>query len=90
MSREESSLRAPRVILLTPGGDRQDLPSEDRQEESILWPRDGVAHSEGQTTSQHLYRRHEIVEGEVYLFLEDSKALTDVPVDLLERLRVRE
>ena len=90
MKPKEPSLREPKAKLLTPSGELHDLPSEDRSHESILWPKDGGAGQGGAARSQRLYRRHELFEGKVYLFLEDSEALAQVPHDVLERLRAGE
>jgi len=90
LNAKEPSPKAPKVKLLTPSGDLHDLLPEDHSHESILWPKSGGAGLGGQATSHRPYRRHELFEGDVYLFLEDSAALTEVPDDVIERLRAGE
>ena len=79
MTKKRSSEEVPRVVLLTPDGERHDLTAADARRESILWRRRSSATPKGQSDVQVRYRRHEWVPGMVYLFLEDSTSLRQAP-----------
>lgn len=38
-------------------------------------------------TGEDMYRRHEVIEGAAYLYLQDTEANKDVPTDLVDWVR---
>jgi hypothetical protein len=77
--------------IITKDGSRHSVPEFLLDHEEITWPpvmrEKGAAQQTHMLSASDFYRRHEIVSGEVYLFLRDSSTLADVPPNVIDELR---
>lgn len=76
--------------IVTRDGTVHVVPDYLLDEEEIRWPPGMPERRAGGSfaafSAEDLYRRHEIVEGEVYLFLKPDSVPKDVPPGVLEEL----
>ena len=79
-----------RGMVVTRDGKGEPVPEYMLDQETITWPPGLPAVRPGQATplisAENLYRRHEIVEGEAYLFLKHDFMPSDVPPGVIEEL----
>lgn len=83
-------MRLRRGRIVTREGTVHDVPPYLLDDEEILWP-PGLAPKPPGAPAQlvgmeNLYRRHEIVQGEAYLYLPDSARVEDVPQHVIDEL----
>ncbi len=76
--------------LLTPAGQRHQLPDHLLEEEVLSWPLSLPEMSPGAAVqyldSSSMYRRHELVPGEAYVFLRENLKPHNIPESVIAEL----
>ncbi len=77
--------------IMSKDGNTEEVALYVLKHEHITWPPTMHVKEPGEPikyfTGEDMYRRHEVIEGAAYLYLQDTEANKDVPTDLVDWVR---